>query len=186
MISGCDQLVSYDPATGNELWSCKAIAEATCGTPVTDGSEIFAQRRTPGPSDDLCQGDGSGQTVWSNKTKVYEPSLVVTGEYVFAVSDEGIAWCWSAKTGDELWKQRLGGAFSASPVVCNGMIYVPNLSGETIVFEAEGDAYHEVARNHLGTDCYASPAVSGNEIFLRVGVGEGSKRKERLVCIRHP
>jgi hypothetical protein len=94
--------------------------------------------------------------------------------------------CWSAKTGKELWKQRVGGSFSASPVVCKGMIYVPNLSGETIVFEAKGDAYHEVARNQLGNDSYVSVAVSGNELFMRVGVGEGNERKERLVCIRQP
>ncbi len=186
VISGCDQLVSYDPATGEELWSCEAIAEATCGTPVTDGSAIFASGGHPDRQTICVRGDGSGQTVWSNKTKVYEPSLVATGDHVFAVSDEGIAWCWSARTGDVLWKQRLGGSFSASPILCNGMIYAPNLSGETIVFEAQGDAYHEVARNQLGGDSYASPAVSGNELFLRVGVGGGSERKERLVCIRQP
>lgn len=184
VISGCNQLVSYDPATGDELWSCQAIAEATCGTPVTDGSAIFASGGYP-ERQTICV-DGSGQTVWSNKTKVYEPSMVATGEHLFAVTDEGIALCWSAKTGKELWKQRVGGSFSASPVVCNGMIYVPNLSGETIVFEAKGDAYHEVARNQLGNDSYASVAVSGNELFMRVGVGEGNERKERLVCIRQP
>jgi len=186
VISGCDQLASYDPATGQELWSCKAIAEATCGTPVTDGAVIFASGGYPDRQTIAVKGDGSGQTVWSNNTKVYEPSLVVGGEHLFAVSDEGIAWCWSAKTGKVLWKQRLGGSFSASPVVCQGKIYVPNLSGETVVFAASGDAYHELARNTLGSDSYASPAVSGGDLLLRVGFGAGSERQERLVCIRQP
>jgi hypothetical protein len=76
------------------------------------------------------------------------------------------------------------GSFSSSPVFCNGLIYVPNLSGDTYVFEAKGDAYHEVARNRLGDDCYSSIAVSGNELFMRVGVGEGADRQEQLVCVR--
>jgi len=186
VITGCNRLVSYNPGTGDELWSCSAIAESTCGTPVTDGSAIFASGGSPERETICVKGDGSGQTVWSNNTKVYEPSMVATGEFVFAVTDEGIAWCWSAKTGDVLWKQRLGASFSASPVACAGRIYVPNLSGETIVFEAKGDAYHELSRNPLGNDNYASPAVSGNDLLLRVGFGEGSERKERLVCIRQP
>ena len=186
VISGCNQLVSYDPATGNELWSCQAIAEATCGTPVTDGSMIFASGGFPERQTICVKGDGSGEMAWSDKTKVYEPSMVTTGEHLFAVTDEGIAVCWSARTGKALWKQRLGGSFSASPVICNGLIYVSNLSGETVVFEANGDAYHEAARNRLGDDSYASPAVSGDSLFLRVGFGAGNERKERLVCIRQP
>ena len=184
VISGCHQLVSYDPANGNELWSFKGIAEATCGTAVTDGSRIFASGGYPERETVCVKGDGSGEKVWSNKTKVYEPSMIVAGENVFAVTDDGIAWCWSAKTGDVRWNKRLGGSFSASPFACNGLIYVPNLSGDTYVFEAKDDAYHEVARNRLGDDSYSSIAVSGNELFMRVGVGEGSERKERLVCIR--
>ena len=41
--------------------------------------------------------DANGTKVWSNKTKVYEPSLVVSGEHLFAIEDGGIAWCWDAK-----------------------------------------------------------------------------------------
>lgn len=184
IISGCHQLVSYDPANGKEHWSCKATVEATCGTMVTDGFHVFASGGFPERETVCVKGNGSGETVWSNKTKVYEPSMIVVGEHLFAVTDDGIAWCWAAKTGKVLWNKRLGGSFSASPVFCNGMIYVPNLSGDTYVFEAKGDAYHEVARNHLGDDSYSSIAVSGSDLFMRVGVGEGAERKEQLVCLR--
>lgn len=184
VISGCGMLTSHDPATGDELWSVDAIAEATCGTPVTDGVLVFASGGYP--ERETIAVDSSGRKVWSNKTKVYEPSLVVADGHLFAVEDGGIAWCWDAKTGAEKWKQRLGGSFSASPVVCGGKLYVTNLSGETVVFEASGDAFGEVARNPLGSDSYASPAVSGGELFLRIGVGDGLDRQEQVVCIRRP
>ena len=40
-----------------------------------------------------------------------------------------------------------------------------------------------MARNRLGDDCYASPAASNGELFLRIGVGQGRDRKEQVVCI---
>ena len=184
VLSGCDQLVSYNPANGEQLWSCQAMAEATCGTPVTNGTYIFASGGYPGKQ--TVAVNGSGEIMWKNQTKVYEPSLVTTGGYVFAVTDDGIAWCWSADSGAVLWKHRLDGSYSASPVACNGHIFVPNLSGETIVFEAKGDAYHEVARNRLGQDSYACLAVGGNSIFMRVGYVAGHERNEKLVCLRKP
>lgn len=184
VISGGGKLASHDPATGEELWSVDAIAEATCGTPVTDGELVFASGGYP--DRETVAVDGKGTKVWSNRTKVYEPSLVVSGGHLFAVEDGGIAWCWDAKTGAERWKQRLGGSFSASPVVCEGRLFVPNLSGETVVFEAAGDAFKEVARNTLGSDAYASIAVSGGELFLRIGVGSDAERGEEVVCIRRP
>lgn len=184
VISGGGTLSSYDPATGEGLWSVDAIAEATCGTPVTDGALVFASGGYP--DRETVAVDASGKKVWSNKTKVYEPSLVVADGHLYAVEDGGIAWCWDATTGAERWKQRLGGSFSASPVVCGGKLLVPNLSGETLVIEASGDAFREVARNPLGSDTYASIAVGAGELFLRIGVGEGDARQEEVVCIRRP
>lgn len=186
VISGCDKIVSYDPATGKELWSCNAIAEATCGTPVTDGTHVFASGGFPNNQTVAVNGDGSGKIAWSDRTKVYEPSLVLVGNHVFAVTDDGIGMCWSVDSGKVAWKQRIGGSFSASPMACNGNIYVPNLSGETVVFKANGDRYQEVARNRLGSDSYASIAVSGTYLFMRVGFNESGSRKERVVCIGTP
>jgi outer membrane protein assembly factor BamB len=184
VISGCDLLASFDPATGDDLWSCTAIAEATCGTPVTDGAVIFASGGYPDRQTIAVKGDGSGQTIWSNSTKIYEPSLVVSGKQVFAVADDGIVWCWSADNGNVLWKKRLEGSFSASPIVCDGSVFVPSTSGETYIFRASGEGYHEIARNRLGDDTFASIAVSGSDIFLRVGYADGNDRHEKLVCVR--
>lgn len=184
VMSGCTKVISYNPATGDELWSCTATAEATCGTPVTDGELIFASGGFPERQTACINGDGSAKMVWNNNTRMYEPSMLVVGSNLFAVSDEGIAYCWSTKTGDARWKERINGSFSASPVCCNGKIYVPNLSGETIIFEANANEYREVARNRLGNDSYASLAISGNQIFMRVGYGNGDSRQEKLVCIQ--
>ncbi len=180
LISGCDAVASYDPASGEELWRTRCLAEATCGTIVTSGEQIFAAGGYPEP-ETICLSSG-GDRIWSNNTKVYEPSMLVAGDRLVTVNDDGIAFCWSTDTGDLQWKRRMGGNFSASPILAGDRIYVSNHDGHTFVFRA-GDKYEQIAKNRLGDDCYASPAASGNELFLRIGVGVGEDRQEQVVCI---
>lgn len=186
LISGGDRVVSYDPATGEELWGVKGTTEATCGTMVWHGDSVIASGGYPGRQTLCVRADGSGEILWSHSVKAYEPSLVVAGGNVFAVTDDGIAYCWSATTGEEQWKQRLGGNVSASPVVCGDLIYATNDQGTTFVFRATGEGYDEVARNQLGDDMFASAAVSQGQLFLRVGEYAGRGRQEKLYCLGMP
>ncbi len=183
LISGCGAVASYDPATGEQKWRTECISEATCGTVVTTDNLILASGGFPDKETVCLSADG--KRIWSNETKVYEPSMVVSGDSLVAVSDDGVAYCWGLADGQSKWRQRLGGNFSASPIVCGENIYASNLKGDTFVFRA-GDHYAPVARNSLGNDCYASPAVSAGQIFLRVGVGTEPNRREQLVCIAEP
>ena len=180
LISGNDAVTSYDPASGELLWRTECIAEATCGTVVSDGERIFASGGYP-ESETVCLA-ADGKRLWSNNLKTYEPSLLVVGDKLLTVNDKGVAICWDAESGEELWKKRLGGKFSASPVLVNDKVIVPNLSGDTFVFQA-GSEYVPVAKNRLGDDCYASPAISGDQLILRIGVGSGRERTEQLVCL---
>ncbi len=186
VISGCERIASFDPASGENLWSARASEEATCGTPVTDGEHVFASGGFPGQQTVCVRGNGSAAIVWKNNVKVYEPSMLVTGGYLYAITQEGIGYCWSATSGSEQWKTRMDGQFRASPVLWGENIYLPSQSGETIVFRATPRGYQEIARNQLGDDIHASPAIAGGDIVLRIGIGTGADRKERLVCIRHP
>lgn len=180
LISGNDAVASYDPTTGEELWQTECVAEATCGTVVVANDRIFASGGYP-QNETVCLTP-KGELVWSVSDDVYEPSMLAIGDYLLAVDDAGIARCWSAASGDELWKKRLGGNFSASPVMVGETILVPNLDGKTFVFRA-GEKYESISTNRLGDDCYASPAVSNGDLFLRIGRGQGRDRSEQLVCI---
>ena len=50
--------------------------------------------------------------------------------------------------------------------VAEGLLYFPDDSGITHVVKA-GPKFEVLARNALGEECYASPAVSRGQIFLR-------------------
>ena len=65
-----------------------------------------------------------------------------------------------------IWKERLPGNFSASPIAASGRLYCPGESGETFVLSA-GRVFRLLATNDLGERILASPAVSGNALFLR-------------------
>jgi hypothetical protein len=102
---------------------------------------------------------------------------------LYSVNDDGIARCWDAATGKELWKHRIGGNFRASPVVSGEHIFVTSMAGKTAVFRASPDEFALVAENQLGTEAFASPAVSEGQLFLRVADGAGGGRQEFLYCI---
>ncbi len=186
LISGQQQVCAYDPASGKQLWETAATTYATCGTMVWDGDIVFASGGYPVAGTFAIQADGSGKVIWQNKQKCYEQSMIVIDGYVYALTDNGILYCWRGKDGQEMWRQRLSGPVSASPVFVGGMIYWANEGGTFYVFKPNPMKFESVAENKLGTEAFASPAVSGNELFLRVASGQKPNRQEFLYCISGP
>ncbi|MCH9652263.1 MAG: hypothetical protein K0U89_00225 [Planctomycetes bacterium] len=83
------------------------------------------------------------------------------------VDDKGIATCLDAKTGKEIWKERMArSAFSASPIYADGKIYMADKTGLTRVIKP-GKKYEELAANKLDDGCISSLAVAGKSIILR-------------------
>jgi len=183
LISGCDMVASYDPQDGRPLWSAPGTSMATCGTIVWDGDLIFASGGYPNPETICVRGDGSGQVVWKNNQKCYEQSMLAADGYVYAVNDRGIAYCWRAADGTEMWQSRLaGGAVSSSPILANGNIYATNERGTTYVFRASPESFQLVAQNQLGDEAFATPAICGGRIYHRVADNTAG-REEMLYCL---
>ena len=82
--------------------------------------------------------------------------------------DAGVAVCWKSDTGKEQWKKRLGGEFSASPVLVGDTIYATNENGETFVYRADPDKFEQIAVNKLGDQAMASTTICGSRIYMRV------------------
>jgi len=85
---------------------------------------------------------------------------------LFLVTETGVAKCLRAETGEVLWRERLEGRYSASPVWADGRIYFLSEKGKTTVVRA-GDEFTVLAENELNEKCGASPAVSQKHIFIR-------------------
>lgn len=82
------------------------------------------------------------------------------------VSDKGIASGVDVATGQELWKERIGGNFSASPLLVGDRIYLLSEEGDTTILQL-GEPPLELAKNKLGERCLASPAIVGNDLLIR-------------------
>ena len=85
---------------------------------------------------------------------------------LFMVSDAGIASCLDARTGKQIWQERLGGNYSASPVVSRGLIYFQSEDGVTKVVRAS-PAFEVVATSSLAERTLASFAARDGALFLR-------------------
>ena len=88
------------------------------------------------------------------------------------VSDGGIASALNAATGKEIWKQRLGGNFSATPLRSGNRVYFQSEEGEAVVLDLSAKSEpKEVARNTLPGRIFASYAVFGNDLIIRTENG---------------
>jgi outer membrane protein assembly factor BamB len=169
-----DQLVSvgayrataYDPQTGKEIWRVSyADGFSNVPRPVFGHGLVYIATGFQQPSLLAVRADGAGDVTkthiaWTLKRGApLTPSPLLVGDELFVVNDGGIASCLDAKTGTTHWVQRLGGAFSASPVFADGRIYFLSEEGTSAVL-APGKEFHKLAESALDGAILASMAVS--------------------------
>ena len=182
LISGAEKVTSYDPANGKKLWDVDGTTHATCGTMVWTDDIVVASGGYPKAETIAVKADGSGKVLWKNQQKCYEQSMLALDGFIYALSDIGVMFCWRASDGQEMWKQRLAGPVSSSPVLAGGHIYQANESGTWYVFKPKPEKFELVAENQLGDEAFPSPAVAGNQLFIRTATRSGGKRQEWLYC----
>lgn len=183
IVHGCDLVSSFDPPTGSKLWEIEGATTECVTTLVTDGQRVFVSGGYPRKHVQAVEADGSGKTAWENNSQVYVPSMLVHAGHLFATQDPGVACCWKCDTGEEQWKERLGGTFTASPVLVGDKIFATNESGQTFIYKANPTKFERIAENKLGDEAYATPAICGGRIYMRVVENSGAARQEVLYCL---
>ena len=178
IVASTAGLTSYDPRTGKEYWSWAwkfdAMALRTVASPVHGQNIILANSGDgTGPRHTVAvKLDGSGKETkptlaWQNKRDFpYVPCLLVQDDFVYSVTDSGIAGCQELKTGKEVWRERLDCTVTASPILIDGKIYAVSDSGEVYVFEA-APSFKLLGKSGIGESVSASPAVADNRMFIR-------------------
>ena len=183
ILTGCNLVSSFDPASGEKLWEIDGATTECVTSTVTDGKLVYSSGGYPDNHVSAVAADGSGKVAWRNGDRVYVPSMLLSEGYLYAVLDAGIATCWKADTGDQVWKARLGGTFSASPVLVGNRIYAIDEDATTTVFLADPSGFKKLATNTLEGDAFATPTIVGSRIYVRVGVRVDGKRQEFVYCI---
>ncbi len=173
LSSGAKSHYAYDPATGMELWRIDEHAShSPCTRPVI-GHGLAYIPTGHGKSGLIALklgGTGvldSSQVAWRmEKTYPNKPSVTLVDDLLFVINDAGIATCLDAKSGNKIWSERLGGNFSASPIVANKKLYVGNEEGKFFVFEASRE-FKLLAENEFEDGFMASPAIADSAMYLR-------------------
>ena len=125
----------------------------------------------------------NAEVVWENKAKCYEQSMLIVGDYLYGIANNGIGYCWRASDGEQMWRQRIKGPHSASPLLIGERIYASNERGQTMVFRATPDGFKELAKNQLGDSSFATPIYADGKLILRHASTEAGERNEYLYAI---
>src|SRR6185437_7246968 len=104
LLAGCDHISSFDPLTGRPLWEIEGSTTECVGSIVTDGRRVFASGGYPKKLTQAILADGSGKVAWENSVQTYVPSMLAFDGNLYTVTDGGIAICFDAAAGKELWK----------------------------------------------------------------------------------
>jgi outer membrane protein assembly factor BamB len=187
VLSGSKCVTGYDADSGKLRWLHKGPTEQYVASLVLHEGVLFLT--TGFPEHHLMglspAGEGditrSKHVLWHIPDKVnkargasYVPSPLAHGGHFFVVSDPGYLSCLEAKTGKRLYLKKLGRRHSASPVLVQGHLLLPDDDGNTWVVKP-GAAFELLRKNVLGEGIFASPAVSRGQLFLRT--------EKHLYCI---
>jgi outer membrane protein assembly factor BamB len=163
---------AYDPATGRALWHFNESNQFPIPVAMHHDGVIYLSRGyRSGPYAALRPGGrgdvSKSHVIWHVPTGApYISSLVHYDGLLYMAGDVGVITCVDAKTGERVWRERLGGVYTASPVAADGKVYLLSESGETIVLRA-GRKPDVIARNTIAGRILASPAISGGRLFIR-------------------
>lgn len=167
---------SYNPKTGEEIWSAHFNEHSTASRTVFSDelkmmfvntgygkAKLIAYKIDPAASGEI----GETHKVWETgqRTSNRSSPVLVDGR-IFMISDGGVGSCLDAKTGEEIWSERVCGEVSASLLYGGGHIYWFDETGTGVVTKA-GPKYEVVSENQLEGGVFSSPAAAGNSLFVR-------------------
>src|SRR5688572_4411496 len=178
IVPARDRIYAYDLENGSVVWENEGLTMNAIPSPLYYDGMVFLMSGFQG--NDLrvvrvaeAKGniDGTSAVVWSfNRDTPYVPSPIISdGILYFLKTNSGIISAFDAKTGKPVYQnQRLEGlpnVFS-SPVAAQGRVYFTGREGTTLVIKS-GPAFEVLATNTLDDGFDASPALVGNEIYMR-------------------
>ena len=172
------------PSDGTELWRVEERTSHSGGTrPVVGHGLVYvptgwSQGQTlaikPGRTGEVLDANAAAAPesklalAWKSKRGTpRKPALTLVGDLLYGIEDGGVTTCWDARTGSVVWNERIGGNYSASPLAAEGRLYCFSEEGRIVVLSTTGRTFQKLAENQLADGFMASPAVSGQALFLR-------------------
>lgn len=175
MSPAANWLYAYDPANGTELWklSYEDLGFSIVPKPFQRDGVLYMCTSFMKSQLLAVRFAENGKSVephieWRFKKQVPSTStpLMVDGLIYFVPDSGGILTCVDAKSGEMVYRERIGGNFSASPIYADGRLYFFDRDGATHVVKP-GHEFELIKTNHLDGSFMASAAVVDNAMYVR-------------------
>ena len=169
---GADCVMSLNPKNGEVIWNLDYTGYSVVPKPLYHGGKVMLSTSFDSPSILAIDPTGTGNVTdthlkWEiGKNAPQTPSMLAHNGLLYSVSDGGVAMCADIESGDVKYRKRIGGNFSASPVLAADRIYFTDEDGKTTVVQT-GPKFKKLAENDLGERTLASMAMIDDAIILR-------------------
>lgn len=175
---GADHLTCHAASDGKLLWQqggfnpsqgrfMRSIASPVLAgdlvvCPYTRGATVTALR--------LNAKNDSERIAWHRTDLGSDvPTPTISENRLYVVGDKGMLWCLEPATGKTIWEEQLPKsrlAYSSSPVVAGGHVYITREDATTFVIK-DAMSYELVATNALDGNTVSTPVPAADRIFLR-------------------
>ena len=178
ITAGTNRVRSYDLATGKLLWDGDGLTRNAIPSPVAAKGLVYLMSGFRGnvlQAVSLASAtgniSGSDAVAWEfDRDTPYVPSpLLSNGIIYFLKSNNGILSAFNIETGEAYYgPERLKGVSGvyASIVGTGDRLYIAGRNGGVDVVQ-QGPEFKILAENSLDDSFNASPAIVGNELYLR-------------------
>lgn len=175
LSSNAHGMYALDPRTGEQLWEAVVFGDKrTVSSPVTAGGLVWATCGSGGGGNVAVgirpggRGDVAKTHVSHRLTRSmpYVPTPVAHDDLLFFWGDAGVVTCVDARTGSQLWQERVRGSYMGSPVCVGGTLYCASEDGELVALAASRE-HRPLGRTPLGEGSRSTPAVAGGRLYVR-------------------
>jgi outer membrane protein assembly factor BamB len=180
-VNGAKQLITpgsnvvsaLNPKDGSEIWRVRYDGYSVVPRPVFGHGLLYLSTGFDHASALAIRPDGKGDVTdthvaWKlDKGSPLTPSMLLIGNDLYMVSDQGIVSCVDAVSGAVHWQERVSRVTSASPLYADGKIYIQDELGGGYVLKPNSASLELLAQNDLGEKSLASPAVWKDKLLIR-------------------
>lgn len=184
VTAGSRVVRSYD-LDGKLLWQLKGMSYVTIPSPFVHRGMLYIASGhasgpirpiyaiKPGASGDISIAGGATSNEWiawrDSQAGPYVPTPIGYGDRIYSLGDSGILSSFDAATGKPGYRQWIAHGptpITASPVAGDGKLYCLGEKGNMVVVEA-GPKFKVLARNDIGEDTLATPAIADGSLLIR-------------------
>lgn len=169
---GSDCVLSLDPESGEIVWQVRYEGYSVVPKPVYADGLVFVATGYGDTRllaiDPRGRGDVTdSHVVWTlDRGAPNTPSLLAHQQRLYVLSDDGILTVLKTTSGELIYRQRLGGNYSASPIEVAGKLVLTSEDGKVTILNA-GEQFQVVAEKDLGERTLASPAYGEGALYFR-------------------